>query len=93
VGNFIERERVETTEARARELRRRAEKLVTISKREGLATYRLLRARLPEKAAKKLVREIGPRYKDRAGGYTRIIKTEKRRKRDGATVVILEFIK
>jgi len=54
---------------------------------------RLLLARLPRAAAQKLFYEIAPRYQNRAGGYLRVIKSSKSRKKDGAETAIIEFIK
>jgi len=84
--------RIQTTEARAKEIRPRVEKLVTIAKRGDLAALRLLLKRIPKDSAYKLYHEIGPRYKERDGGYLRIIKTAESRKRDGSKRVIIEFV-
>lgn len=93
VSNLILKERIETTEARAKAIRPAIEKLVTIGKRQNLASLRLLLARVfSKKVAEKLYYEIAPRYKDRAGGYTRIIKTSNMRKRDGVKVARIEFV-
>lgn len=85
-------DRIQTTEARAKEIRPRVEKLVTIAKKEDLAALRLLMKRIPKDSAYKLYHEIGPRYKERDGGYLRIIKTAESRKRDGSAKVIIEFV-
>ena len=90
--NLIMENRIETTEARAKEIRPRVEKLVTIAKKGDLSALRLLSKRLPKDSAYKLYHEIGPRYKDRKGGYVRIVKTAKMRKRDGVSKVIIEFV-
>ena len=84
--------RIQTTEARAKEIRPRVEKLVTIAKRGDLAALRLLLKRIPKDSAYKLYHEIGPRYKERDGGYLRIIKTAESRKRDSSKRVIIEFV-
>lgn len=102
--NLIMKEKIETTVPRAKEIRPIVEHLVTIAKRgqsssgrspEGrqLAAFRMLLAKLPEEAAQKLFYEIAPRYKDRNGGYLRIIKEAKHRKRDAALLSIIEFVK
>jgi len=83
---------IQTTEARAREIRPRVEKLVTIAKRGDLAALRLLMKRVPKDSAYKLYNELGPKYKDRKGGYVRIIKTADTRKRDGVSKVVIEFV-
>jgi large subunit ribosomal protein L17 len=90
--NLIMENRVYTTEARAKEIRPLVEKLVTIAKRGDLSSLRLLMKRVPKDAAYKLYHEIGPRYKDRDGGYLRIVKTAEVRKRDGAPKVVIEFV-
>ena len=73
---LIEHGKITTTEARAKELRPFVEKLVTVAKKSTLAGRRLLGSRLggQDEAVKTLMDNLGPRYKERAGGYTRIIK-------------------
>lgn len=90
--NLIMENRIYTTEARAKEIRPRVEKLITIAKRGDLAALRLLMKRIPKDSAYKLYHEIAPRYKDRDGGYLRIVKTAKMRKRDGTMKVLIEFV-
>ncbi|MBI4119590.1 MAG: 50S ribosomal protein L17 [Parcubacteria group bacterium] len=90
--NLIMKERIATTEARAKEIRPRVEKLVTLAKKQNLASFRLLLARLPEKSAQKLYYDIAPRYRERKGGYLRLIKGAKRRKRDAAQMSVIEFV-
>ena len=91
-SNLIMRGKMETTEARAKEIRPRIERLVTIAKQQKLANLRELLARLPKESAEKLFYDIAPKYKDRHGGYLRIIKEAKTRKRDSAPKAIIEFI-
>ena len=91
-NNFILKEKMETTEAKAKETRTRVEKLITLGKKQNLASFRLLMSRLNKKAAEKLYFEIAPRYKDRKGGFTRITKSAVQRKKDGAKTAIIEFI-
>ncbi len=86
------RERISTTDIRARELRPIVERLVTIAKRKKLTDLRLLLSRLPEKAAMKLYHELGPKYAERKGGYLRIVKESGFRKRDGARTATIEFV-
>ena len=69
------------------------ERLVTVAKKQQLAALRSLLSKLPKQAAQKLFYEIAPRYKDRTGGYLRITKEAKYRKRDAAPLSIIEFIK
>lgn len=91
-SNLILNERIETTIARAKELRPIVEKMVTTAKKNDLASLRRLLSQLPKKSAEKVYYEIAPRYKDRKGGYLRIIKTDKRRKRDGVELSVIEFV-
>jgi large subunit ribosomal protein L17 len=83
---------IKTTEPRAKELRRFIEPLVTISKRGDVASRRLALKKLPDKLmVEKLFDVYGPRYQDRPGGYTRIIKLGVR-KGDAAPLVRIEFV-
>jgi large subunit ribosomal protein L17 len=92
-NNVIRRERVETTVARAKAIRPVVEKAVTIAKKDTLASRRLLLSRFHDQGlVKKLIENLGPRYKERPGGYMRIVKTGKARKRDGVQVAIIEFV-
>src|SRR5271157_4333238 len=75
---------VETTEARAKAIRPVVEKLITLAKKKTLANRRLIIRRVHNaKIAQKLYEELGPRYAERKGGYLRILKLQKARKRDG----------
>ena len=88
-------ERITTTEAKAKELRPFIEKLVTKAvKAEGakrVAMQRMIRGKISEQSAKKLIEQIAPRYKSRPGGYTRIIKRDKKRG-DAAATALIEFV-
>jgi large subunit ribosomal protein L17 len=87
-------ERIITTVEKAKEARRFAEKLITLAKRNTLHARRLALARLPDREAiAKLFSEIAPRYQDRAGGYTRVIKRHERRLGDGGQTAFLELLK
>jgi large subunit ribosomal protein L17 len=90
--NLIMEEGIKTTAARARVLRPRVEKMVTLAKKQDLASLRTLRARLPEKSAFKLYHEVAPKYADRKGGYLKIVKTAEHRMRDGADLVEIKFV-
>lgn len=84
--------RIETTEAKAKQVRSIVEKMVTLGKRGDLhARRQALAYLLDEDAVKKLFDEISPRYEDRQGGYTRILKLGHRRG-DAAPMAILEFV-
>ncbi len=86
-------ERIETTITKARELRPHVEKLVTLAKKDTLASRRVIASRLGNdmETSVKLHEVLGPRYKERPGGYTRISKlgTYEDAKRDRA---IIEFV-
>lgn len=86
------KEKIETTVMRAKEIRPLVERLVSIAKKQQLANLRLLLSRLPKESAQKLFYEIAPRYQNRAGGYLRIIKQAKSRKRDNSPLAVVEFV-
>jgi large subunit ribosomal protein L17 len=91
--NVVKRERVETTVTRAKAIRPVVEHAITLAKRGGLSSRRLLLSRLHDpQAVTKLMDNLAPRYQDRKGGYTRIIKSGKTRKRDGVQVATIEFV-
>lgn len=86
-------ERISTTEAKAKALRPFVERLVTYAKKNTLASRRLTQARLGDKdAVKKLFETIGPRYTERAGGYTRIVKRTKRGFNDARKLAYIAFV-
>jgi len=84
--------RIETGEAKAKELSAFVEKQITKAKKGDLAVKRELLKIFSNTTVKKLIEEIAPLYKNRAGGYTRIIKKGPRAS-DGAKIVIIEFVK
>ena len=84
--------KIKTTEAKAKESRLFIEKYINLAKNKDLATRRFLLKFFSVKVVKKLVDEIGPRYEDRKGGYTRVIKLGLRRT-DGAKMAIIELVK
>src|SRR6266853_4939929 len=91
VLSLIEHERIKTTDAKAKELRRFADRMVTLGKRGDLSARRMAFAFMQSRdAVKKLFDEIAPRFKERAGGYTRVIKFGNRRG-DAAMLSIIEF--
>ena len=91
-NNFFIYEKIKTTEAKAKELRPIAEKHITRAKKNDIASRRILLKTLNPKTLKKIIEEIAPKYKDRNGGYTRILKLGPRDS-DGAKMVIIELIK
>lgn len=86
------KEKIQTTEAKARETSVAAEKMITRAKIGNLNSRRLLAKFFSPQIVKKLVEDIAPRYKERKGGYTRIIKLGPR-KDDGARMAIIELVK
>jgi large subunit ribosomal protein L17 len=89
---LIKHEQITTTTAKAKELRPYVEKLITLAKKGGLSNRRLAHARLlDDTQLKKLFDVIAERYKDRNGGYTRVIKAGIRAS-DAAPMAIIEFV-
>lgn len=89
---LIKHEQITTTTAKAKELRPYVEKLVTLAKKGGLSNRRLAHSRIMDEAQeRKLFEVIGPRYADRNGGYTRIIKAGIRQS-DAAPIAVIEFV-
>jgi large subunit ribosomal protein L17 len=92
-SSLIRHERIETTTGRAKELRPFAERLITLAKRGDLHARRLAAARLRDAdVVGKLFEEIGPRFAQRPGGYTRILKLGTR-KGDAAEMSLIELVK
>ena len=90
--SFFRHGRIETTEAKAKEVRKFADRLITLAKRGDLAARRAAIARLyDEDVVRKLFREIPEKYKDRQGGYTRVLKLGPRRG-DAAPMALLELV-
>src|ERR1700676_1919448 len=91
--SFFKHEKVETTSAKAREISKVVERLITTARRGDLLSRRIVSAYLTEAAVtKKLVDQIAPSLKDRTGGYTRITKTRVR-PGDAAELSILELVR
>ncbi|MGN1074171.1 MAG: 50S ribosomal protein L17 [Eubacteriales bacterium] len=92
VTYLIENGRIETTVTRAKEVRPLVEKMITLGKKNTLASKRQALAFITkEDAVKKLFSELAPKYADRNGGYTRILRTGPRRG-DAAEMAIIEFV-
>jgi large subunit ribosomal protein L17 len=90
--SILDKERVETTLIKAKEVRRVVERLITYGKKGDLAARRMAARRINDKAVlRKLFAEIAPSFKDRNGGYVRIIKTRER-KGDNALMAIIELV-
>ncbi len=91
--SLVMHERISTTEAKAKELRPFMEKLITRSKADTVANRRIISARIHDAAAtKKLFTAIGPRYKERAGGYTRIVKRAARGANDARALAYIALV-
>jgi len=83
---------IDTTEAKAKEIRMHIEKLITLANLGTIASSRLVTSRIGSvDASKKLVKDIAPKYKTRKGGYTRVIKLP-RRQNDAAKMARIEFV-
>ena len=89
---LLENGQIKTTLSRAKEVAPLAEKMVTLAKKNNLASYRQALAFITkEDVAKKLFNEIGPKYAERNGGYTRIVKIGPRRG-DAAEMAIVQLV-
>lgn len=92
MGSLVEHGRIKTTVDRAKEVRRHIEKAITVGKKGDVAATRLLLTRLPNKdQVSTIVKDLSVRFKDRPGGYTRVIKIG-RRPGDTAEMAFLEFV-
>ena len=92
VYSLVEKERIKTTFTRAKALRPLVERAVTLSRKNSLHSRRVLLAKYPhKKTVSKIVDDLSQRFKDRAGGYTRIIKLGNR-KGDQAQKALIEFV-
>jgi large subunit ribosomal protein L17 len=88
----VEHGRIKTTLAKAKELRRHVEKAVTLGKDQTLHSQRLLLSRYPnEKIVSIIMKDLAPRFKDRKGGYTRILKIGAR-PGDNAEMAYIQFV-
>ena len=91
-SQLVTNKRIKTTDAKAKELRSFIEPLITLAKKGDLHSRRMVARKLPHKnIVKSLFNEIAPKYVERAGGYTRIIKLGYR-DNDRAPVSIIEFV-
>lgn len=90
--SMFEHERIQTTTAKAKEVRRIVERLITLAKKGDLSARRLAGRTVRDgEVLKKLFDDIGPRYQDRAGGYTRIVKLGQRAG-DNAPMSLIELV-
>lgn len=92
LASLVEHERIITTVAKAKEMRPIAERVITRGRQDTVAARRWVRRWLPNRDhVKKVFDEISPRYADRPGGYTRVVKLGPR-KGDGAEMAVLELV-
>lgn len=91
MSSFILNDSIKTTEQKAKSIKGQVEKLVTKAKKGGTQVNRLLEPHLTPDAIKKLVSEVAPRFKERPGGYTRLIKLGERFT-DNASMVLMEWV-
>ena len=92
VTDLLDNGKIETTFYRAKEVQPVVEKMITLGKKSGLANYRRALAFITkEDVAKKLFDEIGAKYADRNGGYTRVTRTGARRG-DAAEMAVIELV-
>ena len=92
--DVIMKERIETTDTRAKEVRKFVDKMITYAKKGDLVSRRLALAFLhnDKEVVEKLFNDLAKRYESRSGGYTRILKLDERRG-DGALISIIELVK
>jgi large subunit ribosomal protein L17 len=91
-SSLILKEKITTTEAKAKKLRPFLEKSISKARKDTLTNRRLLLKQFSQKIVDKLFKELGPRYQTRPGGYCRIIKINLR-KTDSAKMAIIELVK
>jgi len=90
--SFFSKGKMHTTQAKAKEIRPMIEKIISKAKQGDLASRRVLLRYFSPALTKKIIEEIAPLYKSRAGGYTRIIRLGER-KSDSAQTVVIELVK
>ncbi|MBX4211276.1 MAG: 50S ribosomal protein L17 [Candidatus Yanofskybacteria bacterium] len=88
---LVDHGRITTTQVRAKALSTYTDKLVTRAKKQDLASRRLLAQTFSPGTVKKLMGEVAPKFTDRKGGYTRVIRLERRRS-DGSQMAVVEFV-
>jgi len=89
--SFFQSNEIKTTEAKAKQLRRIVERLITLGKKQDLNSIRMIESFLNHPESIKKVRDVAKRYTEREGGYTKIIKIGQR-KGDGAEQVIIKLV-
>ena len=91
-GDLIMKGQLKTTPAKAKSVAIKVEHLITLAKKQNLASFRLLKQRIPAKAADKLYYETAPKLAKRQGGYTRIMKLTERRVQDKSEQAIISIL-
>ncbi len=92
-SELIDHGKIKTTHARCKALQKYVERLVTMAKNDSVANRRLAFSRLNNKAAvQKLFADVGPKFKERPGGYTRVLKLADGRAGDGAKMSYIAFV-
>jgi large subunit ribosomal protein L17 len=92
-NDLIRNGTIETTEARAKAIRPKVERLVSHAKKQTISARRVILSRVNNaRITKKLFEDYGPRYAERKGGYLRITKLAEARKRDGTRMARIEFV-
>jgi large subunit ribosomal protein L17 len=89
--SLVLQEKIKTTESKAKSVKPFAEKLVSRGKKDNLATRRFITSKIGGAGSKKVVEILAPKYKERKGGYLRIIKIGQRQS-DGSEMAIIEFV-
>ncbi|MCL4418837.1 50S ribosomal protein L17 [Patescibacteria group bacterium] len=90
MSSLVLDEKIKTTEAKAKAIKGEVDKLITKAKKEEILARKLLSSHLTPKAIDKLLSEVAPRFKERHGGYARVVKTG-RRLSDGARMALIEW--
>jgi len=88
ISALVLNEKIKTTESKAKAIKPEIDKLVTKAKKGGNSARNVLQKSLSQPAVEKIIKEIGPRFSKRAGGYTKIIKLGKRFGDDASTVIL-----
>lgn len=89
--SLVTKGKIETTEAKAKEIKPFVEKIITLAKKGTPAAGRLIAQRITPKIVSKIMKDVAPKYKNRHGGYLRIVKTDIRRS-DGAKMAVIELV-
>lgn len=92
LNNFTEKEKIITTEARAKEIRPFIEKIITRAKIDSISNRRFVLKMLGPKQTKKMFEKIAPKYKERKGGYTRITKLGRRKSSDASPMAMISLV-